>query len=41
VYDQTGYRNDWDGGGLPEGVYYYVLRLNAQEVITSYVHLLR
>ncbi len=26
VYDNSNYRNDWDGGNLPEGTYYY--RLN-------------
>ncbi|MGF7078660.1 gliding motility-associated C-terminal domain-containing protein [Mucilaginibacter sp. UYCu711] len=26
VYQKTNYKNDWDGSGLAEGTYYYVLR---------------
>jgi gliding motility-associated-like protein len=26
VYQKTNYKNDWDGSGLVEGTYYYVLR---------------
>ncbi len=26
VYQSDDYQNDWDGGGLPDGVYYYVLK---------------
>jgi hypothetical protein len=26
VYDNDNYKNDWDGGNLPDGTYYY--RLN-------------
>jgi gliding motility-associated-like protein len=25
IYTQKGYRNDWDGGSAPNGVYYYIL----------------
>jgi gliding motility-associated-like protein len=25
VYETTGYQNDWDGGDLPDGSYYYIL----------------
>ena len=26
VYESGNYQNDWDGGNLPDGVYYYVLK---------------
>jgi gliding motility-associated-like protein len=26
VFEATNYRNNWDGGNLPDGVYYYILR---------------
>ena len=26
VYKSTNYQNDWDGGKLPDGVYFYVLK---------------
>ncbi|HRY33105.1 MAG TPA: PKD domain-containing protein [Bacteroidales bacterium] len=26
VYEQFNYRNDWNGGGLPDGTYYIILR---------------
>lgn len=28
VYERRGYQNDWDGGNLPSGMYYYLIRLN-------------
>jgi hypothetical protein len=24
VYEMNGYKNDWDGGEVPDGTYYYV-----------------
>lgn len=34
VYEKTGYNNDWEGKGksglLPDGTYYYLIKLNAQ-----------
>lgn len=27
VYNADSYKNDWDGGGLADGVYFYVLTL--------------
>lgn len=29
VFDRVGYSNDWKGGSLPDGTYYYLVRLNA------------
>jgi len=26
VYKSSDYQNDWDGGDLPDGVYFYVLK---------------
>ncbi len=28
VFQSSNYQNDWDGGGLPDGVYFYVLKCN-------------
>lgn len=28
VYERRGYQNDWDGGSLPSGTYYYLVKLN-------------
>ncbi|GAB2528082.1 ice-binding family protein [Rufibacter soli] len=45
VYRMTKYRNNWDGGGLAEGTYFYVLKVrlcDTQEVIhKGYVTLMR
>ncbi len=30
VYHQKNYRNDWDGGGLPIGTYYYIVKIDAK-----------
>jgi gliding motility-associated-like protein len=30
VYEKVGYQNDWNGGDLPSGVYYYLVRLNGK-----------
>ena len=27
VYNRVGYQSDWNGDGLPSGVYYYILRV--------------
>jgi hypothetical protein len=27
VFESKNYNNDWDGGGLPAGTYYYILDL--------------
>lgn len=27
LYESSDYRNNWDGGGLPDGTYFYVLKL--------------
>jgi gliding motility-associated-like protein len=41
VYEQENYQNNWDGGDLPEGVYYYVLNVEFYGSIASYVHIVR
>jgi gliding motility-associated-like protein len=30
VYEKQGYKNDWDGGGLEDGTYYYVLKIEGR-----------
>ena len=30
VYESTNYKNDWDGGKLPDGTYFYVLECKGQ-----------
>jgi len=41
VYEKENYQNNWDGGDLPEGVYYYVLNIEFYGSIASYLHILR
>ncbi len=41
VYYSTNYQNDWNGGKLPSGTYYYVLTLANGEVNKGFVELLR
>jgi gliding motility-associated-like protein len=44
VYSINGYQNDWDGGNLNEGTYFYVLKVNMCYDITTlkgYITLLR
>ncbi|HEX6227493.1 MAG TPA: gliding motility-associated C-terminal domain-containing protein [Chryseolinea sp.] len=28
IFESDGYQNDWDGGGVSSGIYYYILSLN-------------
>jgi gliding motility-associated-like protein len=45
VYQKTNYQNDWAGQGLPEGTYYYLLRVknnkNNWDVYKGYLTLVR
>lgn len=42
VYDEPSYQNNWDGVGLPSGVYYYILKCSSPDVTyKGWVHLLR
>jgi gliding motility-associated-like protein len=41
VYENTDYRNDWNGKDSPEGVYYYILTLEDGNVHHGFVTLLR
>jgi gliding motility-associated-like protein len=29
IYDKKNYKNDWDGNGLDEGTYFYILKVRA------------
>ncbi len=40
VYQQRAYQNNWQGTGLPGGIYYYEVILANHEVCTGWVHLL-
>ncbi|NML35685.1 gliding motility-associated C-terminal domain-containing protein [Chitinophaga sp. G-6-1-13] len=31
VYQSKNYQNEWDGHGLSEGTYYYILKLRAAD----------
>ncbi len=31
VFHKKGYNNDWDGAGLPEGTYFYIVKANGKE----------
>ena len=49
VYEKVNYQNDWDGssyiggfGGtntLPDGIYFYILKLDNEKPITGYIYL--
>lgn len=44
VYENKDYRNNWNGGELPEGVYYFIAEVNKQagkEPHAGYFHLVR
>jgi len=41
VYEKENYQNNWDGGDLSEGVYYYVLSVEYYGTIASYLHIIR
>ena len=41
VDEWENYQNNWDGGDLPEGVYYYVLSIEYYGTIASYLHIIR
>jgi gliding motility-associated-like protein len=42
VYENDSYQNNWDGGNLPSGVYYYILRSSSFDVTyKGWVHILR
>ena len=44
VYSSDNYKSDWDGGNVPDGVYFYVLRAIGYYKIETYkgsVHVLR
>ena len=40
IFNQKNYTNDWDGGGYPDGVYFYVLKIG-DEVIKKTLTILR
>ena len=40
IYKKENYTNDWDGGGYPDGVYYYVLKVG-ETVIKNSLTILR
>jgi len=41
VYEATNYKNEWKGGGLSEGTYYYVLHITDDREYAGHVTLLR
>lgn len=41
VYEQENYQNNWDGDDLPDGTYYYVLKVEYYGKIASYFQILR
>jgi gliding motility-associated-like protein len=41
VYTNADYQNNWNGDNLPDGVYFYVLKLPAAEVLTGDITLKR
>ena len=41
VYTARNYKNQWDGSGVPDGTYYYVLRIDNGDEYAGHVTLLR
>ena len=41
VYQNSNYQNDWDGGTLPDAVYYYTLNVPGKGVFTGWVEVRR
>ena len=42
VYENTNYQNNWDGGNMVDGVYYYVVEApDLQEPATGFFHIIR
>ena len=35
IYHSVNYKNDWDANGYPDGVYYYVLMVDGEEIKSS------
>ncbi|MFN5621348.1 MAG: gliding motility-associated C-terminal domain-containing protein [Flavobacteriales bacterium] len=41
VYEQENYQNNWDGGDLPDGTYYYILDVEFYGQLASYFQIMR
>ncbi len=41
VYTARNYKNQWDGAGVPDGTYYYVLRIDNGDEYSGHVTILR
>jgi gliding motility-associated-like protein len=41
VYQKTNYKNTWDGGGVPEGTYYYVLQMDDGREFSGHLTIVR
>ena len=40
VFEATDYKGDWDGGNLPDGVYFYTLQINGGDTFKGWVEIL-
>jgi gliding motility-associated-like protein len=41
VYESSNYNNQWDGGDVPDGTYYYILVLSGKETFHGFVEIRR
>ena len=41
VFESSDYQNDWDGGGLPSGIYFYTLQTPCMEAYKGTVTIIR
>lgn len=41
VFSVNDYKNDWDGGGAPDGVYFYILELSNGETFNGEITMIR
>ena len=41
VYENADYQYDWDGDGLPAGIYYYEVTVDGHATCKSWLHLIK
>ena len=41
VYSAKEYQNDWNGTELPEGVYYYGVKIADEQLCKGWIHLIK
>ncbi|MFN6039515.1 MAG: gliding motility-associated C-terminal domain-containing protein [Bacteroidota bacterium] len=39
MFEKSGYKNDWNGAGFPDGTYFYVLEVGEDKKFSNYLQL--